>query len=115
MKLQFKKASVTVSGDCYQIMFHDDRDVEDEDEPYFLIQRQFEFLDGGACHFESHQDDIMDHCEAKSVKLSPNSLVLLFGTQPTQEVEINFHSCEPGIQKFASTLKEMIPHAEIEV
>ena len=50
--LEFKTVSVTISGDYYQILFHDGLDIEDE--PYFLIQRQFEFPDGGVCNFESH-------------------------------------------------------------
>ena len=45
MRLQFKTVSVTISGDYYQVLFHDDLDIEDE--PHFLIQRQFEFPDGG--------------------------------------------------------------------
>ncbi|GAC28881.1 hypothetical protein [Brumicola pallidula] len=44
MELQFKTVSVTISGDYYQVLFHDDLDVDDE--PYFMIQRQFEFPEG---------------------------------------------------------------------
>jgi hypothetical protein len=44
MELQFKTVSVTISGDHYQVLFHDDLDVDDE--PYFMIQRQFEFPEG---------------------------------------------------------------------
>jgi len=49
---EFKKVSVTVNGDYYQIVFDDGLDTDDE--PYFMIQRQFEFPDGGVCQFESH-------------------------------------------------------------
>ena len=52
--LEFKTVSVTISGDYYQILFHDGLDIEDE--PYFLIQRQFEFPDGGVCNFERDTD-----------------------------------------------------------
>jgi len=43
--IKFKKVSVTKAGDYYQIVFHDDLDTEDE--PYFMIQSQSEFPDGG--------------------------------------------------------------------
>ena len=58
--LTFKMVSVTKSGDYYQIMFHDGLDTEDE--PYFMIQRQFEFPDGDSCHFESDIENLIEHC-----------------------------------------------------
>ena len=42
---QFKEVSVSIEGDYYQVMFDDGLDTEDE--PYFMIQRQFEFPDEG--------------------------------------------------------------------
>lgn len=75
--IKFKLVSVTKAGDYYQILFHDDLDTEDE--PYFMIQRQFEFPDGGVCHFESHNEKLIEHCKAKSVSLSRNRLSLSYG------------------------------------
>jgi len=48
-KFDFKKISISIQGDYYQVLFHDGLDTEDE--PYFMIQRQFEFPDGGECYF----------------------------------------------------------------
>ena len=61
---KFKTVSVTVSGDYYQIMFHDGLGTDDK--PYFMIQAQFEFPDGGVCYFESHKENLIEHCKAKS-------------------------------------------------
>ena len=58
---KFKLVSVTKAGDYYQILFHDGLDTDDE--PYFMIQTQFEFLDGGFCHFESHKENLIEHCK----------------------------------------------------
>ena len=58
MELQFKTVSVTISGDYFQVLFHDDLDVDDE--PYFMIQRQFEFPEGEVCHFESHHENCVN-------------------------------------------------------
>ena len=113
MKLQFKTVSVTISGDYYQIMFHDDLDTEDE--PYFLIQTQFEFPDGGVCYFESHHENLIEHSKAKSVFLNKNTLRLTYGEEQYHDVEINFSLHDTNFQELATTLKEMIPETVIEI
>jgi len=59
---KFKTVSVTISGDYYQVMFHDGLDTDNE--PYFMIQTQFEFPDGGVCYFGSHKENLIEHCKA---------------------------------------------------
>ena len=104
--------SVTISGDYYQILFHDGLDIEDE--PYFLIQRQFEFPDGGVCNFEIHHESLIDHCKAKSVSLSTNTLSISYGEEQHRDVEIRFDLHSADFQELVSTLKEMIPGTRIE-
>ena len=110
---KFKTVSVIVSGDYYQVMFHDDLDTDDE--PYFIIQTQFEFPDGGICYFESHKENLIEHCKAKSVLLSTNKLRLSYGEEQHRDVEIDFSVDGTDFQELASTLKEMIPETKIEV
>ena len=110
--LEFKTVSVTICGDYYQILFHDDLDTEDE--PYFLIQRQFEFPDGDVCNFESHQESLIDHCKAKSASLSTNTLNVSYGGEQRRNVEIRFDLHSADFQELVSTLKEMIPGTRIE-
>jgi hypothetical protein len=109
--LEFKKVSVTVNGDYYQIVFHDGLDTDDE--PYFMIQRQFEFPDGGVCHFESHLESLNEQCKAKSVSLSTNTLSVSYGEAQRRDVEIRFDSHSADCQAWVSTLKEMIPGTRI--
>lgn len=111
--IKFKLVSVTTAGDYYQILSHDDLDAEDE--PYFLIQRQFEFPDGGVCHFESHNEKLIEHCKAKSVSLSTNRLGLSYGEEPSRDVKIEFGLHGTDFQELVSMLKEMIPETRIEV
>ena len=111
--LEFKTVSVTKSGDYYQVVFHDGLDTEDE--PYFMIQRQFEFPDGGIYHFESHNEHLIEHCKAKLVSLSTNTLRLSYGEEPRRDIEIKFGLHSTDFQELASTLKEMIPETTIEV
>jgi hypothetical protein len=110
---EFQTVSVTKSGDYYQVMFHDGLDTEDE--PYFMIQRQFEFPDGGVCHFESHNENLIEHCKAKSVSLSTNTMRLSYGEEQHRDIQIKFSLDITDFQELASTLKEMIPETTIEV
>ncbi len=109
---KFKLVSVTKAGDYYQILFHDGLDTDDE--PYFMIQTQFEFPDGGVCHFESHKENLIEHCKAKSVLLSTNKLRLSYGEEQHRDVEIELGVHGTDFQELASTLKEMIPESTIE-
>ena len=111
--LEFGTVSVTKSGDYYQVLFHDGLDTEDE--PYFMIQRQFEFPNGGVCHFESHNENLIEHCKVRSVSLSTNTLRLSYGEEQRRDIEIKFGLHGPDFQELASTLKEMMPEIAFEV
>lgn len=111
--LAFKMVSVTKSGDYYQILFHDGLDTEDE--PYFMIQRQFEFPDGDVCHFESDIENLIEHCKAESVSLSKKALRISYGKLQRRDVEIKFDLHGTEFQELASTLREMIPETKVEV
>lgn len=105
-KLNFKNVFVTKSGDYYQVLFHDDLDTDDE--PYFMIQRQFEFPDGGVCNFESHIEELIDHCKAKSLTLTTNQLSLCYGSKPEHQIDISFYASQGILNELAETLREMI-------
>ncbi len=106
--LEFKTVSVTISGDYYQVLFHDDLDTEDE--PYFMIQRQFEFPDGDVCHFESDKEDLIEQGTASLASLSENTLRFSYGGgKLRRDVEIKFGLHDTDIHELASTLKKMIP------
>ena len=111
--LVFKMVSVTKSGDYYQVLFHNGLDTEDE--PYFMIQRQFEFPDGDVCHFESDIENLIEHCKAESVSLSKKALRISYGKLQRRDVEIKFDLRSTEFQELASTLREMIPEAKVEV
>ncbi len=110
---KFKKVSATKAGDYYQVMFHNGLDTDDE--PYFMIQSQFEFPDGGKCSFESHTGELIEHCKAKSASLSTNTMFISYGESRHHEVEIEYDLQDLDFQELASMLKEMMPEIEIEV
>ena len=112
MELEFKTVSVSISGDYYQVLFHDDLDTEDE--PYFMIQRQFEFPEYEVCHFESHHENLCEHCKAQSAHLTKNKLYLSYGNNQVRDVEIIFGLDAVDFKHLVSTLKEMIPEFSVE-
>ncbi len=111
--VRFELVSVTKTGDYYQILFHDGLDTDNE--PYFMIQKQFEFPNGDVCHFESHNEKLIEHCKARSASLSTNKLNLVYGDDQRRDVEIEFGLHGTDFQELVSTLKEMIPRTRIDV
>lgn len=110
---KFKTVSISEAGDYCQIMFHDGLDTDDE--PYFMIQSQFELPDDGECHFESHTEELIEDSKAKSISLSTTKLSLSYGNNPTHEVEIEYDLQGLDFQELASMLKEMIPELKVGV
>jgi len=80
MQLSAKTVSAVVSGDYYQVVL--DSDERDEDEidpfgkpaPYLMLQRQFEFLDGGKCYVESDDEEYIGHFKLQLVEFTPTRL-----------------------------------------
>lgn len=108
----FKEASISIAGDYYQVLFYDGLDTEVE--PYFMIQAQFEFPDGGECYFESHREELIGHYKAISASLSNNVLRVSYGQHPTNNVEVRFSATDDEYNRLASTLTEMIPEITVE-
>ena len=111
-EFDFKEASISIAGDYYQVLFHDG--LETEDDPYFLIQAQLEFPDGGECYFESHREELIGHNREISASLSKNVLRVSYGQNPTRNVEVRFLATDDEYNRLASALAEMIPEISIE-
>lgn len=74
MHFHAKYVSGSVSGDYYQLLLELEKSEEDEPGqtgPYLLLQRQFEFFDGGKCNVESDDENYIGHFELKLMELSP--------------------------------------------
>jgi hypothetical protein len=96
MQLAAKRVSVVVSGDYYQALFDSaDRDGEqvdpfEEAEPYMLVQRQFEFFDGGKCYIESHNEEYIGHFKLKLLEFSTTRLAYEISRRDHTHVEVTF-------------------------
>ena len=96
MQLAAKTVSAVVSGDYYQAVFdstdQDDKQVDpfDQPEPYVLVQRQFEFFDGGKCYIESHDEEYIGHFKLKLLEFSPTRFAYDIARRDHKFVEVSF-------------------------
>ena len=111
-EFDFKEISISIAGDYYQVLFHDGLDTEDE--PYFMIQAQFEFSSGGECYFESHREELIGHYRPITTSLSKNVLRVSYGQHPIKDIEVRFSATDDYYNRLAATLTEMIPEIKVE-
>ena len=107
-KFNFKEVSITIEGDYYQVIFDDGYDQDDE--PYVMIQRQFEIPDEGKLYFESLDESLIGHHLIKSASLSSEILTLQGGTGGLLDVEIKFKASKKTYLELVHALNDMIPN-----
>ena len=96
MQLYAKKISSTASGDYYQVLLDTDGsddellDPFEQSAPYLMVQRQFEFSDGGKCYIESDIDEFKGHFKLKLIEFSPTRLAFEIARLNHNHVEVNF-------------------------
>ena len=96
MHLHAKSVSASIAGDYYQVHFSvNPTDAEgdplaDLDDPYLLIQTQFEFFRGNSCFIESHDEQYIGHFPLKLVELSANRLAFEIVREKNSSVEVTF-------------------------
>ena len=70
----YVSTSVFGDGDYYQAMFEAERDTDEPDTPYLLIQRQFEDPDDNWCYIETHDQKNCGHFPLRRVDFAPEKL-----------------------------------------
>ena len=80
MQLSAKTVSAVASGDYYQVVLDSEESDEDaldpfgQPAPYLMLQRQFEFFDGGKCYVESDVEEYIGHFQLQLVEFTPTHL-----------------------------------------
>src|SRR5712691_2829578 len=82
LRLHANQVSIGESGgEYFQVSFHseapseDDFDLSEPDQPYLLVQRQFEDDDGGVCYIETHDHDTYTgHFRLRLIEFTPTRL-----------------------------------------
>ena len=98
MKLHAKHVSVGESGDEYfQVSFDseppsdDDFDLSGRDQPYLIVQRQFEDDDGGVSYIETHDHDAYTgHFHLRLVEFTPTRPALEIARAKDKYVEVTY-------------------------
>ncbi len=112
MKITLNYVDVSIAGDYYQVHFgakEDDRSAKITDDPYFLLQRQFEMPDEGEVYIESHDDNYIGHYLVSRASLQRNKIHLELTRSNYAEIEISFKATEKQVTELRNALKIMIP------
>ena len=111
MKIELDCVSASESGDYYQVTFKGEADREDGQ--YVLVQRQFEFPDGGRCYVETHDQEYIGHFKVAQAELGRNRLLLRLAGRRAAELEVAFKATGKNWREVARILRIMIPHLKI--
>jgi hypothetical protein len=118
MKITLNYVYISIEGDYYQVHFYareDNGSTEITDDPYFLIQRQFEMPDGDEVYIESHDDNYIGHYLVNRATLQRNKIHLELKRSNYAEIEISFKATEKKFEELHNALKTMIPIIKIKM
>ena len=105
MRFHANHISTSVSGDYYQVMFAAEKDTDDPDSPYLLIQRQFEMPDGGRCYIETHDQRYIGHYLLRRVEFTPEKLSIEFGRPRDNLISVTFDMVASDFKKASRVVK----------
>lgn len=100
MKIALNYVYVSISGDYYQVSFdakEEDGTDEITDDPYFLIQRQFEMSDGGKVYIESHDENYIGHFLVNRATLQMDKIYLELKMAKYSNIEYIFQGHRKGL------------------
>jgi hypothetical protein len=98
--------SATEAGEGFQVLFET---VPDSDEGYVLVQRHFEFPDGGECYVETEDREFCGHFPIRHARLSRNRFEIAFGRSPVREIAVSFEATDSDYTEVKRVLQIMIP------
>ena len=98
LRLHANHVSIGESGgEYFQVSFHseapgeDDFDLPEPDQPYLLVQRQFEDDDGGVCYIETHDHDTYTgHFRVRLIEFTPTRLAFEIARTDHKYVEVTY-------------------------
>ena len=102
--------SATEAGEGFQVLF---AKSPDSDEGYVLVQRHFEFPDGGKCYVETDDREFCGHFRIRSAHLSRNQFEMAFGKEPVREIAVLFDATDSVYAEVKRVLQIMIPEIVI--
>lgn len=109
-ELHCKHVSTTEGGgEYFQVMF---ATMQDSDEEYLIVQRQFEMPDGGECYVETDDRNFCGHFRLRNARLTSKQFQFEFGSGPTRMINVSFEVTESAYAEAKRVLQIMIPDLE---
>jgi hypothetical protein len=105
MRFHANHISTSVSGDYYQAMFATEKDSDDPDSPYLLIQRQFETPDDGECYLETHDEKYVGHFLLRRVEFMSKTLLIEFDRPTDNLISVTFDMAASEFRKASRVVK----------
>ena len=98
MRFHAKYVSVGESGgEYFAVSFHnadpskDDFELSDDEDPYLIVQRQFEDDDGGVCYIETHDHDTYSgHFRLRLLRFTPTRFAFEIARKGHKYVEVTY-------------------------
>ena len=102
--------SVSEVGDGFQILFEK---TPGSEEGYVLVQRHFEFPDGGKCYLETDDPEFCGHFRFRGAQFSRNRVQIMFGIRPVKEITVFFKATDSAYTELQRVLQIMIPEIRL--
>jgi len=109
-ELRCEHVSALEAGDGFQVLFEKTLDSQ---EGYVLVQRHFEFPDGGKCYLETDDQEFCGHFRFRSARLSRNRLQMVFGIGPVRAITVFFKATDSAYAEVQRVLQIMIPEIRL--
>jgi len=94
---------ISVEGDYFQISF---QNTEGEQEPYFLVQCDFETPDA-RCYIESDREHLIGHYHVNQVTINNGTFLIQYGERNKYGVAIKYSATELQQMHLEKVSKQM--------
>lgn len=115
MRFHANHVSTSVAGDYFQATFEANEDSIDPESPYLIIQRQFEFPDGGKCYIETHNVEYIGHFRLRCVDFRPGGISVEISRSRNKVIDVTFNMSSSAFAEAETVIKTIIGEMEPEV
>jgi hypothetical protein len=106
IRKQLDRVEATRAGDYYQAVFEGAGECNGTD--YLLLQRQFEFPDGGRCYVETPDVNVCGHFRVRSALLRRNCFTLALANTSWEGFEVHFETDDDSYARLGRILRTML-------
>ena len=93
----------------------DDGSAEITDDPYFLLQCQFEMYDGGEMYIESQEGNYIGHYLIREVILQKDKIEIEIERPKYSKVEISFKATDKEFDELSNALNTMVGKEKLRI